>query len=156
MTLTIEQTVDNLAYSGRRRPRRHVRALAEYLATDPRFGDCTLDELTDLIRAGSAVSIPANWAFVQQGQPAHDLYVLITGHAEVYRQRRAVATVQGGDIVGEIAWLRGGGRTATVTSTDTLKALRIDYDGLVPVLERHRALRAVIAGVGAERIGAAA
>jgi hypothetical protein len=52
--------------------------------------------------------------------------------------------------------LRGGERTATVTSADPIRALRIDYQRLGPVLTRHPALHDFIAGVGAARIGTAA
>jgi CRP/FNR family transcriptional regulator, cyclic AMP receptor protein len=156
MRHTIDDAIGNLANPSGKRPRRDVRALAEHLAGDARFAGCTVDELADLVRAGTAVSVPAHWAFLQQGEPAHDLYLVLTGNAEVFRQRHPVAAIGAGDIVGEIALLRGGERTATVTSTDAIKALRVDYGRLEPVLARRPALRNVIAGIGAKRIGTAA
>jgi CRP-like cAMP-binding protein len=156
MTTTLEDAIDGLAGPTGKRHRRDVHTLARHLADDPRFAGCTVDELADLVRAGTTVSVPAHWAFVQQGAPAHDLYLLLSGHADVFRRRQSVASIGAGDLVGELALLRGGERTATVTSADPIRALRIDYKRLGPVLARHPAVHHFIAGVGAERTGTAA
>jgi CRP-like cAMP-binding protein len=148
-------TIHNLANPTGRRPRRDVRALAEHLAADPRFAGSTVDELAALVRAGTTVSLPARWPFLRQGTPADAVYVLLTGNASVFRHRNAVAELTAGEIFGELPLLVGGQRTATVTSLERVKALRVGYDQLTPLLRRHAGLEQVIANVGAKRLAAA-
>ena len=148
-------TIHNLANPTGRRPRRDVRALAEYLAGDPHFAGCSVTELSELIRLGTTVSLPAHWAFLRQGTPADAVYVLLTGAAGVYRHRDAVAEVGVGDLVGELPLLLGGQRTATVTSLGSAKALRVSYDALAPLLDRNDGLRRVVAEIGERHLHAA-
>jgi CRP/FNR family cyclic AMP-dependent transcriptional regulator len=139
-----------------RKPRRDIDALVAHLEQQPRFADLTRDELATLVRIGTTVSIPAHWAFMQQGVPADDLYLLLTGDAEVFNRRQHVGSVRAGDIVGELALLRGGQRTATVTSGAALRALRVDYDRMSEAMQRHRGLRDLVAGIGEEHSRSAA
>jgi CRP-like cAMP-binding protein len=148
-------TIHNLANPTGRRPRRDVRALAEHLAADPCFAGCSVTELAALVRAGTTVSLPAHWAFLREGAPADAVYVLLTGNASVFRHRDAVAELSAGEIFGELPLLVGGQRTATVTSLERVKALRVGYDELAPLLTRHTGLHRVIADVGARRLAAA-
>jgi len=156
MNTTIEDTISNLANPARRRTRRDVRTLADYLSERPRLADCSLAELSALVAAGDAVSIPAHWAFLQQGAPATDMYLLLTGDAGVYQERRPVASVGAGDFVGELGLLRGGQRTATVTTNGRVKALRVDYGRLHELFVDSPALARTIAELGAKRLAAAA
>lgn len=148
----MQDTISNLGRPRARRLRRDVRVLAEHLTRDPRFAGSEVDDLVALVRAGTVVSVPAHWVFLQEGTPADSLYVLLAGHAEVFSERRAIADVGPGDIVGEIALLQRSERTATVTSSEPVKALRVDYRRLATVLARHPALRQVILGGGAGRV----
>jgi CRP-like cAMP-binding protein len=148
-------TIHNLANPTGRRPRRDVRALAEYLAADPRFAGCSVEELAALVSAGTTVSLPARWPFLRQGAPADALYVLLTGNASVFRHRDPVAELGAGEIFGELPLLVGGQRTATVTSLERVKALRVGYAELAPLLQRHAGLQRVIADVGASRLAVA-
>lgn len=148
-------TIHNLANPTGRRPRRDVRALAEHLAADPRFAGTSVDELAALVRAGTTVSLPARWPFLRQGAPADAVYVLLTGNASVFRHRDAVAELNAGEIFGELPLLVGGQRTATVTSLERVKALRVGYDQLTPLMQRYAGLEQVIAKVGARRLAAA-
>jgi len=148
-------TIHNLANPTGRRPRRDVRVLAEHLVADPCFAGCSVADLAALVRAGTTVSLPAHWAFLRQGAPADAVYVLLTGNAGVFRHRDAVAELNAGEIFGELPLLVGGQRTATVTSLERVKALRVGYDDLAPLLARHAGLQRVIADIGARRLAAA-
>lgn len=139
-----------------RKRHRDIDALVAHLEQQPRFADCTHDELATLVRIGTTVSVPAHWAFMRQGVPADDLYLLLRGEADVFDRRQLVGSVRAGDIVGELALLRGGQRTATVTSSGALRALRVDYDRMSEAMQRHRGLRDVVAGIGEEHSTSAA
>ena len=140
----IENSLYALQTKARWRARVEIRELADHLAGRPAFDGCTSDDLVDLVRIATPVTIPARWAFVQEGSPAHALYVLMSGDARVFRQRQEIAEVHSGDLVGELALLQKTLRTATVASTNPMKALRIDYSGLDDVLDRRPHLRDAI------------
>ena len=140
----IENSLYALQTKARWRVRGEIRELADHLATQPAFDGCESDDLFELVRIATPVTIPAHWAFVQEGSPAHALYVLMSGDARVFRHRREIAEVHTGDLIGELALLQKSLRTATVASTNPMKALRVDYAGLDDVLARRPHLRDAI------------
>ena len=68
----------------------------------------------------------------RQGEPGDSAYIILDGEAEVAIDtptgRIRVAKVARNDVIGEIAILCDVPRTATVTATKPLEALRIDKD----------------------------
>lgn len=110
-----------------------VKALSGY----PTFRDCSKDDLEALVEAGGPFSLPSGWPMVQEGIPADACYVLTEGEARVFHQRQEVATISTGDLVGEMALLDGGQRSATVTSSSHVAGLRIENEALQKVFDKH-------------------
>jgi CRP-like cAMP-binding protein len=128
-------------------PNRDKRALVAQLAGYPTFAGCSSDDLTALVNAGGTVTLPAGWPFVTQGEPADACYVLLEGTGRVFHQRKEIAQLAPGDIIGEMAFLRGGQRGATVTSSSRVTALRIENDVLAELVERGPQLKATLEAV---------
>ncbi len=101
------------------------------------FADCDKADIEALVEAGGPFSLPAGWPLVQEGIPADAVYVLTEGEARVFHQREEIATIGVGDLVGEMALLKGGQRKATVTSASRVAGLRVEYDKLKPVLAKR-------------------
>ena len=53
-----------------------------------------------------------------QGKPAREFFILLSGAAVVRRNGRKLRVLGAGDMIGEIALLNDGPRTATVTLTE--------------------------------------
>jgi len=123
------------------------RRIVELLSTAPTFSHCDRDDLVALVEAGSETSLPSAWGFVQEGTPADACYVLLTGSARVFHGRQEIAALGPGDIIGEMAFLEGGQRDATVTSSTPVKALRIEYDALRAVLAKRPQLKEMMVAV---------
>lgn len=121
----------------------HRELIAE-LASLPAFGDCSRSDLAALAEAGKVVTLPDGWAFVQEGTPADAAYVLLDGGANVLVGRTIIASLAAGAIIGEMAYLEGGQRRATVATHGRVRALRIDYAGLPGLLEQRPALKDVL------------
>jgi len=49
-----------------------------------------------------------------EGEQDRSFYIIISGHASVIRMGKEIATLDDGDCFGEMAWLMGGKRSATV------------------------------------------
>ena len=116
------------------------------------FAGCDKADIEALVEAGGAFALPAGWPLVQEGIPADAVYVLTEGEARVFHQREEIATIGIGDLVGEMALLKGGQRKATVTSASRVAGLRVEYDKLKPVLAKRPKLAAAFDAVYAAHI----
>jgi len=69
---------------------------------------------------------------VEQGTIGRDMYLILSGEAEVIRRdgddARRLATLQAGTIFGEIGYIRETERTADVKALTKISALRFDYE----------------------------
>lgn len=130
---------------------REKRELAEELGKLPSLNSATPDDLEALADAGDVVSLPDQWAFVHEGTPADAAYVLLSGEANVIMGRAIVATLAAGAIIGEMAYMDGGQRHATVSTHGRVRAMRVNYDKLTPLLEKRPALRDVLRAVDRQR-----
>jgi CRP-like cAMP-binding protein len=128
------------------------RELVAKLSGYATFRECDRGDVTALVEAGGPFTLPAGWPLVQEGIPSDACYVLTSGEALVFHQREQVATINEGDLIGEMTLLEGGQRRATVTSSTRVSGLRIENDALRAVLQKHprvaEAFRAVYAAHG--------
>lgn len=132
---------------------REQRQLAEELAGLPNLQECSKDDLRALAEAGQVVTLPDGWAFVQEGTPGDAAYILLAGEANVLIGRTIIATLGAGAIIGEIAYLEGGQRTATVATHGRVRALRLDFDKLDVLMRKSSALRNVLRAADREHRG---
>jgi CRP/FNR family cyclic AMP-dependent transcriptional regulator len=120
---------------------REKRALVDQLSTFPTLAGCSKADLDALVNAGGIAALPAGWPFVTLGEPADACYFLLSGSARVFLQRKEIAQLGPGDIIGEMAFLGGGQRGATVTSSSKVSALRVENEDLRKLVEAHPNLR---------------
>jgi CRP-like cAMP-binding protein len=73
------------------------------------------------------VDLPAGRVLMRQGELGHEMYVIVHGRAEVNRDGRVIAERADGDVVGEIALLDKGPRTATITLTEPSTLLVVGH-----------------------------
>jgi CRP/FNR family transcriptional regulator, cyclic AMP receptor protein len=129
---------------------REKRELADELGRLPSLSACSKNDLNALAEAGDVVTLPDGWAFVHEGTPADAAYVLLEGEANVLMGRTIIASLAAGAIIGEMAFLDGGQRHATVATHGRVKAMRLNYDKLGPLLEKSPALKGVLRAVDRE------
>ena len=113
------------------------RKLVDTLSGYATFADCDRGDVGALVDAGGPFTLPAGWPLVQEGIPADACYVLTSGSARVFHQRRQIAEIGEGDLVGELAFFDGGQRQATVTSSSRVSGLRVENEALRAVLDRR-------------------
>jgi len=69
---------------------------------------------------------------VKQGSIGRDMYLILSGEAEVIRkdddESRSLAILKPGQVFGEIGYIRETERTADVVATEDVSALRFDYE----------------------------
>jgi CRP/FNR family transcriptional regulator, cyclic AMP receptor protein len=75
-------------------------------------------ELAAVEQLADTVDVPAGHVLMRQGASGGEMFVIATGGVVVDRDGHEVATLGPGSVVGEMALLSEGPRTATVTATE--------------------------------------
>ena len=96
-----------------------------HLGQVPLFADCSRKQLQAVAAATTELDVPEGKVFVREGEPGHEAFVIIEGTAGVSRGGQQIATLKAGDVVGELAPLTGGMRTATVVAESKMLVLVI-------------------------------
>jgi CRP-like cAMP-binding protein len=99
------------------------------------FAGLTKKELARVAAAGSEVDVVAGKVLIEQGQLGSEAFVVLNGTFAVRRNGRKVAALNAGDIVGELALLDAGPRSATVQCTTAGSVLVISRGQFRAVLE---------------------
>jgi flavin reductase (DIM6/NTAB) family NADH-FMN oxidoreductase RutF len=109
------------------------------------FSELPPELLQPILDAGVEREIEEGEAIMRAGEAGDAMVLVVEGTATIERGGRKVP-VAPGELVGEIAVLDGGPRTATVVAESRVRALEIGRDDLLRVLEADpRAATALIA-----------
>lgn len=123
----------------------HANQLADLLKSQSLFSDCDADELSDIILRGHYQRYAKGQKLMTQGDTGSTLYVILSGIARVSmvasNGREIVLDYsEAGSVLGEIALLDGGDRTATVEAIQTVEALSLTRDAFRDIVARHQGL----------------
>jgi len=84
--------------------------------------------LAELFRHETGLhALPAGKALFMEGEPGDLMYVLMSGTADIIVHNRVVETVGAGAIIGEMAMIDEGTRSATIIAKSDCKLLPIDH-----------------------------
>ena len=109
------------------------------------------DEVAQIEKAGTFVTVPADWALMGEGTSADKAYLLIDGEVEVRQHGKTIATLGPGDIFGEMGIVGQRLRTATVVSRTRLECLHFTRSQVEELSERIPAFREALESAAAER-----
>ena len=106
----------------------------------PLFESLDADDRKRLLAVATVRRIPPRRRLFRRGEPGRELFVLLRGRAKaaaVAREGRGTvfAYFEPGEVVGEVAILDGGPRTATVTTLTACDFLVIGRQDLLALLE---------------------
>jgi CRP/FNR family cyclic AMP-dependent transcriptional regulator len=115
---------------------------AALLAGVPFFKYLDDAEREILARQIDEVRIPAGQLVFQVNDPGGTMFVIRTGCVEVFfkddtGERIVLESPGPGEVFGEISFLDGGGRTASVLAVEDLEALAVDRDDLQQLFRAH-------------------
>lgn len=109
-------------------------AWLNHLAQVPLFAECSKKQLQSVAAASIELNIDAGKVLVREGEAGHECFVIMEGSATVTRKGETIASLGVGDVVGELAPLTGGSRTATVVADTKMELLVIgqrEFAGLL-------------------------
>lgn len=95
----------------------------ELMRSVPLFRGLTDTELERVSALADIVELPKDRVILTQGQNGWEMFVLVTGSARVERDGQSLGERGPGEVLGEIALLDGGPRTATVTLSKASRLL---------------------------------
>lgn len=95
----------------------------ELLRTVPLFGGLRDRELKRISALADIIDLPADRRIISQGERGAEMFVIVSGTAHVERDGASLGDRGAGEVLGEIALLDGGPRTATVTLTEPTRLL---------------------------------
>ncbi|HEU5033332.1 MAG TPA: GNAT family N-acetyltransferase [Mycobacteriales bacterium] len=144
----------DLGIRGRRRTRSTMRALAvlgdssagtcaeaatpERLRRLAAFDGLTDDELQTVISRGQILRLGSGDRLIQTGHATHTMYVVLGGVFRVVDEGGTVAQFSTGDLIGEIAFLLRGQRTADVyAASEDAQALALSDTTLTHLIAEH-------------------
>lgn len=136
-------------------PSDDVRARVALLRDTEIFAPLTLPVVESLAYKLEPLSIAEGEVVVGQGDPGDRFYVVREGTLEAAVDDRVVATLGAGESFGEIALLRQGPRTATVTARDAAKLYALDRNHFLAAITAHPLSAAAGEAVAAGRLARA-
>ena len=119
--------------------------LAETLTAQSLFADCEPDELADIVARGQVRQFKAGQPLLAQGDRGDTLYIVLKGLARVSMvaangREIVLDYAEPGHVLGEIAFLDGGERTASVEAIDPVEVLSLSRAAFEDIVERHKGL----------------
>jgi CRP/FNR family transcriptional regulator, cyclic AMP receptor protein len=109
-------------------------------------------ELAAVERLADTVDVPAGYVLMRQGASGGEMFVIATGGVVVDRNGSEVATLGPGSVVGEMALLSEGPRTATVTTTEPSTLFVIAHREFHSLMEASAEVRDCVFKAVAHRI----
>lgn len=129
----------------RRPPSDHTKLCREALAGCELFTGLPESALDVLASASRWQAFAPREAVVREGEESRALYVVAAGEAVVLRGHEEVARVQAGEVFGEMAFLSGAPRAATVRAAGALEVVEVDSHALRVLLSDHTDLMGELA-----------
>lgn len=96
------------------------------LETAPLLAGLPGDTVDHLSRRVTDVRFTPGDVILREGSPGREAFLLLDGEVEIRLRGHLVATRAAGDLIGEMALLSHGPRSATVRARTTVRALAID------------------------------
>ena len=97
------------------------------------------EDWPEILNVGTRVHLGKGEALFLQDEPTNDLYVVLSGFVRVSVRARSgetdLAQLGPGSIVGEMSFLLGGGRSASVRTSEASELLRISNAAFQQILD---------------------
>ena len=102
-------------------------AKIERLKGMPLFKRCSDEQLQHIAEIADETQIESGRTITEQGHSGHHAYVIVSGTADVQVNGNSVATLDAGDIIGQISLFDQGPHTATCISSSDMDLLVVDH-----------------------------
>lgn len=126
----------------------------DLLRTVPLFSGMRDRELERVAALADIVDLPADRQIMKQGDRGAEMFVMVSGSARIERDGESLSECGVGDVLGEIALLDGGPRTATVTLTQPSRMLVLARREFRELMDEFPEVRLQVLEAAARRLRA--
>jgi CRP-like cAMP-binding protein len=120
----------------------------------PLFASISKKGVRALVQAADEVDLSAGKILVRQGEWGRHMYVILRGTAEVIKDGKKVRELIPGDFFGEMAFISGEARTATISARSDMRVMVLGPQQLEVILEEEPALAKRMLETLAQRVRA--
>ncbi len=124
----------------------------ELLKRIPLFAGLNRRQVERLGQLTDEVDVPDGKVLMRQGDPGHELFIIVNGTVRIEHDGEEVARRGSGDFLGEIALVDHGPRTATVTTDGPARLLVIGHQAFNSLMDEFPGLEREILRTLAERV----
>ncbi|WP_421847554.1 Crp/Fnr family transcriptional regulator [Novosphingobium sp.] len=119
--------------------------LAQTLTAPSLLAGCAPEELADIAARGAVRTFKPGSAIILQGDPGDTLWIMLKGLARVSMvaangREIVLDYAEPGSVLGEIAFLDGGERTASVEAIEPVEALGLTRAAFTEIVGKHQGL----------------
>lgn len=122
-----------------------LEARRELVRRVPALASLPDEKIEELVAMVGERLVPADVIFVQQGDDAHEAYLVVSGKVEVLTDGRSMATLGPGSVVGEVALLVGGSRMSSVRAVTDVELLVLGPEAFSAILDHPEVARTLAA-----------
>jgi serine/threonine protein phosphatase PrpC len=108
----------------------------ELLGTVPLFRFLTYPELTQVLSLVEVVEFKSGTDMIVEGTPGSELYILISGEAQVYKGRQLLTSKGKGAIFGDMSLFENAPRSATVRTAADIQAMKLTRQQLLALFRK--------------------
>ena len=103
----------------------------------PIFQCLSRDEFQSLMTLVTARTYDADEIIIEDGEVGEDIFVISSGAAAVFKNGARISYVRTGDVMGEMAFITGRPRSATVIMAERGEVLKWPREVYAELVERH-------------------
>ncbi|MEX0756372.1 MAG: cyclic nucleotide-binding domain-containing protein [Acidimicrobiia bacterium] len=123
------------------------------LKSSPTFAQLGNRRLKALVPFTDDIEVPAGTVLMEQDSRPHELEVMVEGSADVLVGGKKVGEVGPGAVLGEMALLNRGTRSATVVTTSASKLIVISARAFEGLMEKYPEIAEDLKAMAAARAG---
>lgn len=124
----------------------------DHLKSVPLFAGLNKKQLQLIAKSADEITLASGTVLVDQGQTGREAFLVLDGKVGIKRNGRKVATLGPGSIVGELALLDHGPRTATAVCETDCTVLVVDRRNFLSIVESSHTLTSRLLEYLASRI----
>lgn len=122
----------------------------------PLFSDLTQEEFNEFTTRMIIHTVPAGKPIIKEGDAGSSVYILTRGSVKVFssiqNKRVDLAVLQSSDFFGEMAFLTGKARTATVEAAESTDVLEVAEEDLRDMIQKWPRIKEVLQNYYEERV----
>lgn len=113
----------------------------ELLRSVPIFANCGSRDLEQVAQLVDEVDLPDGQVLMREGDPGRQMFLIASGTARVERGGRVIGEFGPGSVLGEMALVSEGPRSATVTAVGPIRAFVVAHREFHSLMDGHPEFR---------------